>query len=88
MKATETFVESLTDKASAELLDLILKRRGQSGGDQGVDDVFETGEAKIRLEDYERLDTNRDGFISRSRPAAFCCDAQWRAFRGWMAGAC
>ena len=65
MQATETFVDSLTDRASAELLDRILKKRGEMGGDQGVDDVFETGEAKIRLEDYERLDTNRDGFISR-----------------------
>ena len=64
MQATETFVESLTDKASAELLDLILKKRGETAGDD-LSDVFETGEAKIRLQDYERLDTNRDGFISR-----------------------
>jgi hypothetical protein len=57
-----TFVDSLSDKAKAELLDLILKSRGESGPEV---DIFETGEARIRVEDYERLDTNRDGLISK-----------------------
>mmetsp|Transcript_68531 Transcript_68531/g.100312 ORF Transcript_68531/g.100312 Transcript_68531/m.100312 type:complete len:294 (-) Transcript_68531:1212-2093(-) len=62
--ATEAFVDSLSQKASVELLDLILKKRGESSSDT-EDDVFVTGGAKIRLEDYEKLDANGDGLISR-----------------------
>jgi len=67
-QATEAFVDSLSQKASVELLDLILKKRGESSSDT-EDDIFVTGGAKIRLEDYQKLDANGDGLISRSSPS-------------------
>lgn len=69
-KAPEAFVERLSEKAQAELLDLILKKRGEEPL-HGYDDIFETGEAKIRIEDYEKLDTNNDGLISREELEAY-----------------
>jgi hypothetical protein len=56
-------VEELSEKAAAHLLDLILKKRASSS--EGDDSIFETGETRIRLEDYEKLDANGDGLISR-----------------------
>jgi hypothetical protein len=56
-------VEELSDKAAANLLDLILKKRGSSS--EGDENIFETGDTRIRLEDYEKLDANGDGLISR-----------------------
>jgi hypothetical protein len=62
-QATQAFVEELSEKAAAHLLDLILKKRASSS--EGDDSIFETGETRIRLEDYEKLDANGDGLISR-----------------------
>ncbi len=62
-QATEAFVDSLTDQRAVEVLDLILKRRGKSAPSD--EDVFVTGDARIRIEDYDKLDTNKDGYVSR-----------------------
>lgn len=64
--ATEAFVDELSDHAAAHLLDLILKKRAElDSGAEGDINIFETGETRIRLEDYEKLDANGDGLISR-----------------------
>ena len=65
-QATEAFVDELSDHAAAHLLDLILKKRAElDSGAEGDINIFETGETRIRLEDYEKLDANGDGLISR-----------------------
>ena len=62
-------MDTLSDEGALVVLDLILKKRQHLATDD--DDVFMSGDAKIRLEDYEKLDANKDGFISRFLPSTF-----------------